>query len=341
MKTVQVCHLVQSINRNSKSESTHLDCIHSALRVHFRPQTNLTTFTDFTQNFETIGIHPGMRSLKMQFESSWIVLTLLDRRAHSPTDCCNNCDKCLLIKYPPPEPHDPRLTAYAADFYFPLQLPEPIASSSTLPSQRPHSDSITSNMTDASSLDPPLVAVAIPLTQAPFVPLRFRCSLPTEFRSALEERLEEWRTNYTKKRGRSLISAKVIFPDKQLKKLVDYGGDFLRVDTITPELILRVTPWDLASNDEVQEIAQIITRWCHEVGPQITPSQAKKKARASKPAPTAVPTHVKKKKPIPQPSFSPRRARIPSTPHPDSQTNGMFLHFVGIIYIVIYLLYCS
>jgi hypothetical protein len=164
----------------------------------------------------------------MQFESSWTVLTLLDRRAFSPDECCNICDSSLLIKFPPPESNDTRLTAYSADFYIPLQLSDPSdinAASSTLPSQRLHSDSITSVMTDASTAEPPLVAIAIPLSQAPFVPLKFKFSLPTEFRSALEQQLKDWRTDYTmQRRGRSLISAKVILPDKQVKKLADYGG---------------------------------------------------------------------------------------------------------------------
>jgi hypothetical protein len=66
----------------------------------------------------------------------------------------------------------------------------------------------------------------------------------------------------------------------------------------------------LASEDEVQLVAHVIARWCREVAPQITPSQAKKKARTKESASTSVTGNTKRKKPIPQPSFSPHTSRV-------------------------------
>lgn len=90
------------------------------MRAHFRPDTDLNTFTSLNQQYEKPSFI-GMRSLKAQFQLSWTVLSSGDR--HAPSDrCCSFCNPLLLKRYIAPRADDGRLRAYAKDFLFPLQV---------------------------------------------------------------------------------------------------------------------------------------------------------------------------------------------------------------------------
>ncbi|KAJ7200787.1 hypothetical protein GGX14DRAFT_571796 [Mycena pura] len=58
---------------------------------------------------------------------------------------------------------------------------------------------------------------------------------------------------------------KVQVPQQQredlLKKLADHGPDFLREATVTPDLICKFVPWNLASLDDLKAVASLIMDW--------------------------------------------------------------------------------
>jgi hypothetical protein len=91
----------------------------------------------------------------------------------------------------------------------------------------------------------------------------YKVPVPQEQRDDLVAALDTWRTTRQAQRagGRSPLSKRVLLSDAQIHKLADHGTDFLREATITPDLICKLVPWDLASQDDVKAVALIIKDW--------------------------------------------------------------------------------
>ncbi|KAJ7765972.1 P-loop containing nucleoside triphosphate hydrolase protein [Mycena olivaceomarginata] len=94
-------------------------------------------------------------------------------------------------------------------------------------------------------------------------PFMYKVPVPQEQRDDLVAALDTWRTTRQAQRagGRSLLSKRVLLSDAQIHKLADHGTDFLREATITPDLICKLVPWDLASQDDLKAVALIIKDW--------------------------------------------------------------------------------
>ncbi|KAJ7608875.1 P-loop containing nucleoside triphosphate hydrolase protein [Mycena polygramma] len=218
------------------------DCEHEYLRTYFRPVTDLDTYYSLEQ---TSGqpVEVGWRSKASQRELSW---TVLDLKRSPPSDrCCGRCNPDILSRYPASDRHDARLKAFASDFLFPIPSF----------SRRRRMDSVSST---GSQDNPP----ATP-TRAVFLPFTHKVQVPQQQRDDLVAALDKWRTEKQARRagGRSLLSKRVDLSDAQLKKLADHGPEFLRAATVTPDLICKFVPWNLASLDDLKAVASLIMDW--------------------------------------------------------------------------------
>lgn len=261
--------------------TTILDCIHRFMRTHFHPDTDLHIFKDLIQSYDQPN-KKGPRSLKSTFQLSWTVLSLTDREALADK-CCSFCFPSLLAQYSPPHADDGRLSAYARDFIYPLQLTAStkdrggLGGTTQIP-LRPHSLSISSNSSTNSneliSVAAKAVAIAVPMSQAVFIPIKHKFNLPYSQHEKLRALLEQWREEHRLAEcGEfSLLSSQVDLPDSALKKILDHGGDFLRIEDITPAAIQKVVQLDLASPSDFQCIAAIISDWRRDAALDITPS---------------------------------------------------------------------
>lgn len=316
-----------------------LDCIHRFMRTHFRPDTDLHIFKDLIQNYDYPN-KKGLRSLKSTFQLSWTVLSLTNREA-SADKCCGFCVPSLLARYSPPHADDSRLSAYAGDFIYPLQLTASVPTGNLgggIP-LRPHSLSISSNSSTSSneliSFAAKAIAIAVPMSQAVFIPIKHRFNLPQSQCEKLRARLEQWREEHrVAERGEfSLLSSQVDLPDSALKKILDHGGDFLRVEDITPATIQKVVQLDLASPSDFQCIAAIISDWRQDAALEITPSShagRRKKIRKNLEHSsiendlTPRPSPRRRPKPLSQPVFQlPPTAAINSARTPTVQGSQM------------------
>ncbi|KAJ7432676.1 P-loop containing nucleoside triphosphate hydrolase protein [Mycena galericulata] len=189
-------------------------------------------------------VESGWRSKASQRELSW---TVLDLKRSPPSDrCCGRCTPDILSRYPASDRHDARLKAFASDFLF------------SIPSfSRGHRqmDSVSSTESGTSETHSP--------TRAVFLPFLYKVVVPQQQRDDLVAVLDKWRTEKQARRagGRSLLSKRVDLSDGQLQKLADHGADFLRETTVTPDLICKFVPWDLASHDDLTAVASIIMDW--------------------------------------------------------------------------------
>ncbi|KAJ7441114.1 hypothetical protein FB451DRAFT_1299066 [Mycena latifolia] len=169
-------------------------------------------------------------------------------------------------------------------------------------------DSVSS--TDSSGSGPPSPGSP---TRAPFLPFTHKVTVPQQQRDDLVAALDKWRTQKQARRanGRSLMSKRVDLSDTQLQKLADHGADFLRAAAVTPDLICKFVPWDLASRDDLKAVASIIMDWRldAQLAIGLTPrggqQQKKQNTHSTPPATTNGPRRVTR--PIAQPSFSPAR----------------------------------
>ncbi|KAJ7164380.1 hypothetical protein C8R46DRAFT_1099394 [Mycena filopes] len=140
--------------------------------------------------------------------------------------------------------------------------------------------------------------------------------VPQQQRDDLVAALETWRTAKQAQRagGRSLLSKRVLLSDTQMRKLAEHGTDFLREATVTPDLICKLVPWDLASQDDLKAVAAIIMDWRLDAQRAIglTPRGGHRSKQQNtmptppRPAGTAPPVPVQG---IAQPSFSPAHQR--------------------------------
>lgn len=287
-------------------------CAHRYMRNHFRPSTELNTYSTLEQATSQPSVI-GVRSKKSQFQLSWTVLRFTEREAPN-TSCCSFCVPALLQSFVPPRADDARLSAYASDFIFPLQV-----SNASIPAQIPqrsHANSVSS-LASNTSTSPRTTAIAIPMSQVEFIPIKHKCSLPEEQETRLHEQLEAWRERHKLVRSaRSLMSSSVDLPDKQLKALVAYGGEFLRVQSITPALIKKVIRWDLASQADLESVVALISEWRLEAGPAAALGSRGGKRKKARRTQTEVlelddetphPTPRRPTIPLSQPSFSPAR----------------------------------
>ncbi|KAJ7441701.1 hypothetical protein FB451DRAFT_1298407 [Mycena latifolia] len=169
-------------------------------------------------------------------------------------------------------------------------------------------DSVSS--TDSSGSGPPSPGSP---TRAPFLPFTHKVTVPQQQRDELVAALDKWRTQKQARcaNGRSLMSKRVDLSDTQLQKLADHGADFLRAAAVTPDLICKFVPWDLASHDDLKAVASIIMDWRldAQLAIGLTPrggqQQKKQNMHSTPPATTNGPRRVTQ--PFTQPSFSPAR----------------------------------
>lgn len=199
----------------------------------------------------------------------WTVLELKDRWA-PPGSCCAFCNPQLLERFSAPKADDPRLSTYASDFIFPLHVTAAAsagAGSALPPTRRPHADSIASNTshtstsTTHSTTAPPTTAIALPMSQAVFVPLKGQIKLPQSQHDTLRAHLETWRVSRQNESPHSFLSLRVYLPDEYIDKLLEYGSKFLHEAEITPPLIRKIVQWNLASERDLNSICKLISDW--------------------------------------------------------------------------------
>lgn len=270
-----------------------LDCSHQYLRTYFQPATGLTTYNSLDPSDEPVEV--GWRSKASQRELSWTVLDL--KRSPPSGRCCSRCTPDLLSRYPASDRHDARLKMFASDFLFPI----PTFSRR----QRMDSVSSTDSRSTAGNHSP---------TRPTFIPFTHKVQLPKEQRDDLVAALDKWRIEKQARRagGRSLFSKRVFLPDAQLKKIADHGGEFLRAATVTPDLIGKFAQLDLASNEDLKDMASVIMDWRPDAQLAIglTPRgghRQKQQNTAMSTSHRTDETPHRPMQPIAQPSFSPAR----------------------------------
>ncbi|KAJ7813604.1 hypothetical protein B0H14DRAFT_2852534 [Mycena olivaceomarginata] len=151
-------------------------------------------------------------------------------------------------------------------------------------------------------------------TRAAFIPFMYKVPVPQQQRDDLVAALDMWRTKSQAQRagGRSLLSKRVILSDAQMQKLADHSTDFLREAAVTPDLICKLVPWDLASQDDLEAVAAIIMDWRFDAQRAIglTPRgghRAKQQNTMPTPLRAAGTVLLGNGEGIVQPSFSPAR----------------------------------
>jgi hypothetical protein len=96
-----------------------------------------------------------------------------------------------------------------------------------------------------------------------------------------------------------------------MQKLADHGTDFLREAVVTLELICKLVPWDLASQDDLKAVAAIIMGWRlnaqRAIGLTPRGGHRMKQQNTMPTLPCAENTSLGNVQGIAQPSFSPAR----------------------------------
>ncbi|KAF7371991.1 hypothetical protein MVEN_00057200 [Mycena venus] len=266
------------------------DCSHQYLRTYFQPATGLTTYNSLDPSDEPVEV--GWRSKASQRELSWTVLNL--NRSPPSGRCCSRCTPDVLSRYPASNRHDARLKAFASDFLFPIPAF----------SRRRRMDSVSS--TDSRS-----AAGNHSPTRPTFIPFTHKVQLPKEQRDDLVVALDKWRIEKQARRagGQSLFSKQVFLSDARLKKIADHGGDFLRAAMDTPDLIGKFAQLDLASNEDLKDMASVIMvrRPDAQLAIDLTPRgghRQKQQNTAVTPSRSTDETPRRPMQPIAQPSFS-------------------------------------
>ncbi|KAJ7807516.1 P-loop containing nucleoside triphosphate hydrolase protein [Mycena olivaceomarginata] len=229
--------------KETKADTDRRKKLDKAMEGFVNAATDLNTYNSLNQEAHQ-PVESGWRSQAAQRELSW---TVLDLKRSPPSDrCCSRCTPDILSRYPPSDRHDARLKAFASDFLFPIP--------SFSRSHRQRTGSVSPVGSTTSPLSP---------TRAVFLPFMYKVPVPQEQRDDLVAALDTWRTTRQAQRagGRSLLSKRVLLSDAQIHKLADHGTDFLREATITPDLICKLVPWDLASQDNLKAVALIIKDW--------------------------------------------------------------------------------
>ncbi|KAJ7698096.1 hypothetical protein B0H17DRAFT_1197075 [Mycena rosella] len=109
------------------------------------------------------------------------------------------------------------------------------------------------------------------------------------------------------------MSKCVYLSNEQLQKLADHANDFLREATITPDLICKFVPWDLASCKDLKAVASVIMDWRPDaqLALGLTPrggQQQKQQNTGKSPSHPAGSSPSRAVQPITQLSFSPAQA---------------------------------
>lgn len=151
---------------------------------------------------------------------------------------------------------DPRTIVYATDFVVPLATPP------THPSSVRTTHSTASHRSSTSTAFRPLVG---------------EHSVPPEILDRLCERLLEWReTRRDSERDMTFISSTVNFPDKQLSALVAHAPRFLQKQEVEARGVLKVMPWESATTEELDAVAEMISSWCMEAAIHATPKSQRR-----------------------------------------------------------------
>lgn len=271
-------------------------CIHTYLKVHFRPDTGLDSY-DSLQVGRGAESSSGWRSQKMPFTSSWHVLEL-SGRSPPPERCCHLCNPDLLEEWKAPPPNDDRLTAFASDFIFP-----PKASAAT-------------NMAAevSASAGPPIGLVNR------YYPAR--CTMEDE--QDLVTRLERWRLSWHEVNGGPYSTPSMVLNNRQSQGIVKAGNTFCRADTIDVKLMRSVVTLDTASDAIVTGVVEVVKGWVKDVASRGQPPSAsgreKKKRKSNPKRRRGSPSSSTTTSPFPSPS-KPKEKRKPLQPLPIRQPN--------------------
>jgi hypothetical protein len=89
------------------------------------------------------------------------------------------------------------------------------------------------------------------------------------------------------------LSHHIAMPPKRVEKIISSAAGFLRIREITADTLLKTVKLDLLSHTEVEEIAQVISKWRDEATVSETPRRRKKGPSALLPStPILQPTFV-------------------------------------------------
>lgn len=258
----------------------YIECSHQILTSTFRPETRLTTYSSLSG--ECL-VQRGSRSERSAHELSWTVLDL--GRTVPPDRCCNNCNPHLLTPLLPSQSNDPRLSAYANEFVYPLARP---TSPNSSPPSRPVS--VASTATNSTN----------------FEPGKGKQTVSKDEKERLRSMLHDWLEQRHASRGSSVfISRNFDLPPKQMQKLVMSCGEFLTASTVSKKEILKLIKLDLANDSDFDDLARVITEWREKV--PISRSPPRSQRRVSK---------RPRQEPLEQPQFStPNRPPLLPTPN--------------------------
>ncbi|KAJ3543662.1 hypothetical protein NMY22_g3064 [Coprinellus aureogranulatus] len=233
---------------NLKYEPSH--CIHGYVRHTFRPKTRLHTFFSLDALSPT---HSGDRSRSSRYELSWTVIDVA--RNPPPSRCCHLCNPTQLLPFAASDSRDPRLSAHADKFLYPL---------ANLDDEQPKT-------------------VPKPTTWT-------ACVLPEDV-DDLESRLIAWRKAQHSAAGSpSLLSPSIFLPSKQLKALCSEAKRIASESTITPAFIQKVVPLQILSDVELKSLVTTLSEWKKDIDTLEQPPPSKRARHdehSSSPTPAA------------------------------------------------------
>lgn len=243
------------------------------MREIFRPATLLTTYTTLDVDV-TARPKIGSRSSASAFELTWTQLDL--QRVPDPRRCCNHCNPQLLAPFSAVTKDDPRLSAYASHFLFPVATP---------PSRPASAASHHSHRSQQSR-------------QSDFEPLTKSYAVPEEQKEELRRRLVQWREERHRRQGRpSMFSSQIALPPKQLEKIVASCAKFVQQSSVTAKTILNIVKWNSATPSYLEEVIEIVEDWRELAYPGATPTsqrRVRKRQRGTNSTPRApAPWHAK------------------------------------------------
>ncbi|KAF5319131.1 hypothetical protein D9611_014097 [Ephemerocybe angulata] len=215
-------------------------CVHRYLTSLFRPRTDLNLYTSLTAVTYS---KPGTRSQASPYILSWTVLDV--GRSAPSSRCCYHCSPSELTAYAACDYHDPRLSTFATDFFYPLSRPQPA------PPSRPDSSASTTSTSSTISSASSTAQVATspqPVTK--------------DHVAKLGEALKKWREAEHERPGSSaLLSSSILLPPRPTAQILEAAKDIANTSDITVDFIRRISPLDLLSDLQVESLAQGIISW--------------------------------------------------------------------------------
>ncbi|PPQ76514.1 hypothetical protein CVT24_010875 [Panaeolus cyanescens] len=216
------------------SDNNPHGCVHNFFTSHFRPKTQLNTYTSLDGDSR---VSPGSRSSQSPFELTWTVIS--DTAKSSPKSrCCYICNDDIAAQLSAGSMDDPRLSAYAGDFLFPITTPVPVIR----PPSSASDATISTNGSTSSS--------------------HYRPTVSDNDQKVLRDMLVQWRDEQHRMHGSSpLLAPACFFPPRQLDALVLSAKDIAKLPELNIGLLDKFAVLTAFDDSQRESLLTIIRKW--------------------------------------------------------------------------------